>query len=86
MEIFLLVTLTFTSLLLPRYLIKRVKDKHEEEVPATSLSKRYYYKNNNAYYTVLTDYGDELCLLREDVNTRILMRRTDFEKFLKEVE
>jgi hypothetical protein len=47
--------------------------------------KRYYYKNNNANYTVLADFGDELCLLREDINVRILMKRVDFEKYLKEI-
>lgn len=55
-----------------------VKDKLTE--------KRYHHLNNNADYTVLADFGDELCLLREDINVRILMKRVDFEKYLKEIK
>jgi hypothetical protein len=47
--------------------------------------KRYHRASNNANYTILADFGDELCLLREDINVRILMKRVDFEKYLKEI-
>lgn len=67
------------------FLIANYIQLYENQAPEI-LSKRYYYKNNNAYYTILVDFGDEVCLLREDVNTKILMKRVDFEKFLKEVE
>lgn len=45
----------------------------------------FHHKDNNTNYIVLVDFGDELVLQRTDINARILMKRENFEKYLKEV-
>lgn len=66
---------------LRKYLLKTDPNYVAAKMPI----KRYYHKDNRATYTIIADFGDELCLLREDINVRILFKRESFEKFLKEI-
>lgn len=47
---------------------------------------RYYHKDNKAFYTVVADFGDEVVVLREDVNIRLIFKKENFEKYLRPAE
>lgn len=67
-------------------LIKFIPEKEEfANFQVKITPKRYHHKDNNANYTLIADFGDEVCLLREDINVRLLFKREHFEKFLKEI-
>jgi hypothetical protein len=48
--------------------------------------KRFRHKDNNATYSLLVDFGDEVCMLREDINIRMLYKLDQFKKYFQEIK
>lgn len=79
LNLFLVLMLFFTAIIVIYELKFSPKPK---QLP----TRKFKHLNNKAIYILLVDFGDEVCVLREDINVRLLMKRDQFEKFLVEVK